>query len=387
MSGSFEPRVTPPRMQYCTRCVYPAASAAAIVFDDEGVCSGCRTHEEQTTVDWDAREELFRDLCDDYRSPDGSNYDCLIPVSGGKDSFYQIHLLTRVYGMNPLLVTYGENNHTDVGMRNIQRMRDVFGCDHYHFTASIETLRKLNRAGLKKMGDPDMHAHMGINAVPVQIAVHFNISLVIWGEHGFMNMGGMHSYKDMVEYTSKYRVEHLLRGFDWHDFVGVEDLQEKDLLWAKYPTDDEIERVDVRGIFISNFFGWNQAEHTQTMIDTYGFETNPIPFDRTYARDSNLNNIHDNGIHDYMKYVKFGYGRVTDHACRDIRNGVMTRAEGVEMVRQYDHVVPGDITRWLDYVGMRRNEFETIADTFRDSRVWVHNEYGDWIKDNIWDHN
>jgi N-acetyl sugar amidotransferase len=387
MSDTLEPRITPPRMEYCTRCVYPAASAAAIVFDEEGVCSGCRTHEEQASVDWEAREEMFRELCDDYRSPDGSNYDCLIPVSGGKDSFYQIHLLTKVYGMNPLLVTYGENNHTDVGMRNIQRMREVFGCDHYHFTPSIETLKKLNRAGLKKMGDPDMHAHMGINAVPVQIAVRFDISLVIWGEHGFMNMGGMHSYKDMVEYTAKYRVEHLLRGYDWYDFVGIEGLEEKDLLWAKYPSDEEIERVDVRGVFISNFFGWNQAEHTQNMIDTYGFETNPIPFDRTYARDANLNNIHDNGIHDYMKYVKFGYGRVTDHACRDIRNGIMSRAEGIEMVRQYDHVVPGDIARWLDYVGMSRNEFETIADTFRDPRVWIQTEYGDWIKDNIWDHN
>ncbi|MBT5569844.1 MAG: hypothetical protein HOJ90_01375, partial [Alphaproteobacteria bacterium] len=85
MTGTFEPRITPPQMQYCTRCVYPAASAAAIVFDEEGVCSGCRTHEEQSTVDWAAREAMFRDLCDDYRSPDGSNYDCLIPVSGGKD--------------------------------------------------------------------------------------------------------------------------------------------------------------------------------------------------------------------------------------------------------------------------------------------------------------
>jgi N-acetyl sugar amidotransferase len=374
-------------MQYCSRCIYPASAAAAIVFDDEGVCSGCRTHEEQTSINWDQRETLFRELCDDYRSPDGSNYDCLIPVSGGKDSFYQIHLLKVVYGMNPLLVTYGENNHTDVGMRNIQRMREVFGCDHYHFTPSIDVLKRFNRAAFEMIGDPDMHAHMGINAVPIQMAVKSNVPLIIWGEHGFMNMGGMHSYKDMVEYTAKYRKEHNLRGYDWYDFVGREGLEEKDLLWAKYPDDDDIERLDVRGIFISNFFGWNQAVHAKKMIDTYGFEINPLPFDRTYAQDANLNNFHDNGIHDYMKYVKFGYGRVTDHACRDIRNGIMTREEGIDLVRQYDHVVPGDIARWLDYVGMKRTEFETIADRFRDSRVWIENEYGQWIKDNIWEHN
>jgi hypothetical protein len=197
----------------------------------------------------------------------------------------------------------------------------------------------------------------------------------------------MHSYKDMVEYTARYRKEHLLRGYDWQDFVGEEGLKERDLLWAKYPDDEEIERVGIRGVFISNFFGWNQHVHTKLMVELYGFEFNPIPFDRTYARDANLNNIHDNGVHDYMKYVKFGYGRVSDHVSRDIRNGILTRDKGIALVRQYEGVVPGDLARWLDYVGMTRTEFEEITDSFRDPRVWVLNEYGQWIKDNVWDHN
>jgi N-acetyl sugar amidotransferase len=380
-------RITPPRMSYCSRCCYPIVAATPISLDRDMVCSGCRTYDEQRTIDWTRRERMFRELCDEYRSTDGKNYDCLIPVSGGKDSFYQIHLLKRVYGMNPLLVTYNENNETDVGRRNIQRMKEVFGCDYINVTPSIAVLKKMNRVGLRKMGDPDMHAHMGINSVPVQMAVKHAVPLVIWGEHGFMNLGGMHSFKDMVEYTSRYRKEHLLRGYDWEDFVGEDGLTERDLLWAKYPDDATIERLGIRGIFISNYFGWDQNKHTQMMIDLYGFEVNPQAFDRTYKRDSNLNNIHDNGIHDYMKYVKFGYGRVVDHVCRDIRCGAMTRAEGIALIRQYDHVVPGDIGRWLEYVGMTRVEFEEIADRFRDPRVWVKNEYGQWIKDNIWDHN
>jgi N-acetyl sugar amidotransferase len=380
-------RVTPPRMTYCTRCCYPIIAATPLTVDKDGVCSGCRTHDEQKTVDWKRRARMFSELCDDYRSRDGKSYDCLIPVSGGKDSFYQVHLLKVVHGMNPLLVTYNENNETDIGRRNIQRMKDVFGCDYINVTPSVHVLKKMNRIGLRRMGDPDMHAHMGINSVPIQVAVRWGVPLIIWGEHGFMNLGGMHSYKDMVEYTARYRKEHLLRGFDWEDFVGEEALREQDLLWAKYPDDAEIERVGVRGVFISNFFGWNQDDHTKLMVEEYGFEVNPIPFDRTYKRDSNLNNIHDNGVHDYMKYVKFGYGRCTDHVCRDIRSGAMTRAQGIELVRQYDHVVPGDLPRWLDYVGMTRTEFEAMADSFRDPRVWVRNEYGHWIKDNIWDHN
>lgn len=384
---SAETRVKPPRMTYCSRCCYPIVAATPISLDSENVCSGCRAHDEQKTINWPRREKMFRELCDEYRSKNGKTYDCLIPVSGGKDSFYQVHILKNEYKMNPLLVTYNENNETDIGKRNIQRMKNAFGCDYINVTPSVHVLKKMNRIGLRIMGDPDMHAHMGINSVPIQMAVKFEVPLIIWGEHGFMNLGGMHSYKDMVEYTARYRKEHLLRGYDWNDFVGEEGLTEQDLLWAKYPDDGEIERMGVRGIFISNYFGWNQDDHTKKMIDLYGFEINPLPFDRTYKRDSNLNNVHDNGIHDYMKYVKFGYGRVVDHVCRDIRSGVLTRPEGIELIRRYDHVVPGDIIRWLEYVGMTRVEFEETADRFRDPRVWLRNEYGQWIKDNIWDHN
>ncbi len=171
--GRLEPRVTPPRMRYCTRCVYPAVAATPLTFNEDGVCSGCRTHDEQKTIDWARREKLFHQLYDDYRSKSGKTYDCVIPVSGGKDSFYQIHLLKVVHGMNPLLVTYNENNETELGKRNIQRMKEVFGCDYFNFTPSVEVLKKLNRIGLRKMGDPDMHAHMGINSIPIQMAVRF----------------------------------------------------------------------------------------------------------------------------------------------------------------------------------------------------------------------
>lgn len=382
----MERRIHPPRVHFCTRCVYPNVAATPLIMDAEGLCSGCRVNDEQKTIDWTAREKMFRDLCDEYRSKDGRRYDCLIPVSGGKDSFYQVHLLKNVYKMNPLLVTYNENNEMEVGKRNIQRMKDVFGCDYFNFTPSIDVIKKLNRIGMRRMGDPDMHCHMGINTVPIQVAVRYGIPLVIWGEHGFMHLAGMHSYKDMVEYTARYRKEHLLRGFDWNDFVDEEGLRENDLLWAQYPSDAEIDELGVRGIFISNYFGWNQAKQLDLVVSLYGFELNPSPMDRTYSRESNLNNMHD-GLHDYMKYVKFGYGRVTDHVCRDIRNGTLTRDKGIELCRQYEGVVPGDLTRWLDYVGWTRTEFEEIADRFRDPRVWVRNEYGHWIKDNVWDHN
>jgi N-acetyl sugar amidotransferase len=373
-------------MQYCARCVYPIIAATPLTVDEEGVCSGCRTHEEQDRIDWDRRRRMFERLIEEYRSKDRTGYDCVIAVSGGKDSFWQAHLLTKGYGLKALFVCYAENNHTDVGMRNIQRMKECFRGDFLHFTPEVAVLKKLNRLGMVKMGDPNWHTHIGIMTLPIVVAARFGVRLFVYGEHGFMNLGGMHSYADMVEFTRKYRTEHMCRGFDWFDFCEeTEGLTPQDFLWAAYPSDEEIERVGLRGIFIANYFGWRQLDHLQEMIERYGFELYDRPFDRTYRRDSNLNDIHDNGIHDYMKYVKFGYGRATDHACRDIRNGVMTREQGIEMVRRYDHVVPGDIPRWLDYVGWSRAQFDEVADRFRDPRVWARDDRGRWVKDTIWD--
>jgi len=195
----------------------------------------------------------------------------------------------------------------------------------------------------------------------------------------------MYSMNDYVEMTAKYRLEHAQRGYDWHDMVGAEGLTEKDLLWAKYPTDDQIDEVGIRGIYIFNYVPWEANDHGNLMKELYGWEEAPEPFDRTYRRMSNLDDMHENGIHDYLKYIKFGYGRGSDHACKDIRAGIMTRAEGVAMVRKYDHVKSSDLQRWLAYVGMTEAEFDRIADTFRDPRVWQRNDRGEWVKENIWD--
>jgi hypothetical protein len=162
-------------------------------------------------------------------------------------------------------------------------------------------------------------------------------------------------------------------------------ITERDLLWARYPTDDEIDDVGARGIYLSNYLGWDANEHGPLMAELYGWRDAPEPFDRTYRRMSNLDDMHENGVHDYLKYVKFGYGRGTDHSCKDIRSGRMSREEAVEMVRKYDAVRPRDLTRWLDYVGMSAAEFDHVCDGFRDPRVWARDTDGAWIKTNLWD--
>lgn len=390
MSDNSKYSTRPPQMRYCSKCVYPKSSAVPLAFDENGLCSGCKSANERIQVDWDRKKRQFERILEEYKNTDGSNYDCLIPVSGGKDSYYQVHLIKTVYGLNPLLVTYNGNNYTETGMKNLRNMREAFGVDHIFYTPSIETLKKMNRLGLQMMGDMNWHAHSGIFTYPIRVAVQQNIPLMIWGEHGFMDLGGMHSYNDMVEFTYRYRHEHCLRGFEWYDFIEQapkfgETLEKKELITWMYPSDEEIERVGVRGLFVSNYFKWEANEHGQLMKDKYGFIESEEPFERTYRLMSNLDDMHENGIKDYMKYVKFGYGRATDHVCKDIRAGIMTREEGIEIIRKMDPIKSKDLYRWLDYVGWTEEYFDEVADRFRDPRVWWINEKGEWEKDNIWD--
>jgi hypothetical protein len=199
----------------------------------------------------------------------------------------------------------------------------------------------------------------------------------------------MYEPDDFVEFSARMRHEHNLRGFEWYDMLNdpKDRLTEKDMLWAKYPTDDEIVRVGVRGLYIGNFFKWDPNKHTQLVMKEYGFRPAQKPFQRTYRQMSNLDDRYENGIHDLLKFIKFGYGRASDHACKDIRTGYITREQGVEYVRTLDHVVSDDLQHWLDYVTMTEDEWWLIADGFRDPRVWwIEHEAGQavWVKDNLW---
>jgi N-acetyl sugar amidotransferase len=375
-------------MEYCKRCVYPEI-AVNLIFDDDGICSACMVEEEfekLTPQFWKERKKKFERIIETFRSKDQSNYDCIIPVSGGKDSYFITYMIKKVYGLNPLLVTYHGNNYLEEGQNNLNHMRKVFNVDHMVFGPSVSTLRKLNRLCFKKLGDMNWHAHCGIETYPIQIAVKMNIPLIVWGETAW-DVSGMHSPDDYVEFSARSRLEHSMRGYDWYNMIDEgEGLEAKHLLWARYPSDDDIENAGVRGIYIGNFFKWDPNFHSQKMRNEYGFEISKEPFERTYRRFSNLDDMHENGIHDYLKYIKFGYGRASDHASKDIRSGYMTRDQGIEIVKKYDHVKPRkDLERWLKYVGMEENEFDRIADNFRDNRVWKKDGKDLWVKGNIWD--
>lgn len=371
------------KITYCTNCVYPV-NAVNLNLDEHGVCTSCKTAEsfEELSSDfWVERKIKFEKLINQYKKDNNANYDCLIPVSGGKDSFYQAHVIAKEYGLKPLLMTYHGNNYLPEGDRNRDLMRHAFDADHIVWGPSVEVLKKLNKLTFKMMGDMNWQNHCGIMSAPINLAVKFNIPLIVWGETNW-DISGMYSPDDFVEFSARVRHEHDLRGYEWYDMMK-HGLKEKDMIWAKYPSDEEILETGARGIYIGNFFKWDPNKQTELVMDKYDWKPAEKPFERTYRTMSNLDDRYENGIHDLMKFIKFGYGRASDHASKDIRTGYMSRKEGIEMVRKYDSVVSSDLYYWLDYVDMSEDEFWSIADSFRDPRVWWI-EDGKWYKDNIW---
>ncbi len=360
-------------MMFCKKCVYPV-STVNLEIDNDGVCSSCKTFEAFSEISediWIKRKEKLIKILDKYLSKNKSNYDCLIPVSGGKDSYFQAHIICEELGLKPLLVTYDGNNFLPEGEFNRDMMRHKFNADHIVWGPSIDVIKKLNRICFKRMGDMNWQNHCGIFSAPIQVAVKFKIPFIFWGEINW-DISGMFDPDDFLEFSARVRHEHDLRGYEWYDFLNDKDekLTEKDMLWAKYPSDREILETGIRGLYVGNFFKWDPNEHVKKMQELYGWKQSEKPFERTYRRFSNLDDRYENGIHDLMKFVKFGYGRCSDHASKDIRTGYLTREKGIELVLKYDHVVSSDLYHWLDYVKMSENEFWEIADTFRDHRVW-----------------
>lgn len=378
-------------MRYCKRCLYPENAKPTIIFDEEGICSGCRYHESRSKleINWEERRKIFEKIIEQARDTArarGLSHECIIPVSGGKDSHFQVWLLKEKYGLNPLLVKFNHAFNAPSGLRNLENLVTRSGCDLIRYTAGLDSARRLSRLMLEKVGDITWHYHAGIRTFPFQVAVQYNIPLIIWGEHGFAELTGMVNLEDFVEFTRWTRKEHDMRGFEAHDLIGQGRVTAHDIAPYIYPSDEEIERTGVKGIYLSNFFPWDAKEQAETMINTWGFS--PIAFqrDRTFNLYAKIDD-HANDIHDYLKYLKFGYGRATDDASMEIRHGRMTREEGIEMVRHYDANEPTSLDFYCDFLGITKSHFYSLVDKQRDSQIWQRDQEGIWQpQDAIWHH-
>lgn len=373
-------------MKYCARCLYPENHPLGLTLDSQGVCSGCRIHEEKDELDWGERGKILGRLLDRYRNRSGRSYDCVVPVSGARDSYFIVHTLRKTYGLNPLLVSYNRHFNTQRGIRNLAYLRTWSDCDFMQMVVAPETVKRITRETIRRFGSIYWHLLAGQSVWPVQVAVRLKIPLIIWGAHQGLDQVGMFSHTDEVEMTRKYRCEHDLMGFEAEDLVGgTEGLKEHELRSFFYPHNRELSAVGVRGIYLGNYIRWDSKAQHESMIHQYNYET--AHQQRTFDTYNDVDCQHYSGLHDWVKFAKWGYGKATDHASREIRLRRMTREQGIEMVRKYQFVAPVDKRPLLDWIGMPETEFDACIDSFRDSRIWGKNGSGNWaLLDSVTNH-
>ena len=366
-------------MTYCKSCLYSDAHPLYLVLDDEGICSGCRVHEEKNTLDWSKRFEKLKSIVASYKNQSGTNYDCIVPVSGARDSYFIVHIVKNVLGLNPLLVTYNKHYNTAVGYRNLSNLKIKLDCDVMSLTVNPEKVKKITRATLRRFGSIYWHCIAGQTVYPVQMAVKLKIPLIIWGAHQGIDQVGMYSHLDEVEMTRKYRKEHDLMGYEAEDLINKEfdNITEETVRPFLYPDDRDIENVGVRGIYLSNYIRWDSRLQHEAMIATYGYET--AEQTRTFDTYNDVDCWNYSDVHDYIKLIKHGYGKVVDHACREIRLQHMTREEGINMVKKYMTRKPQKLKLFLEWLGITERAFFYIIDQFRNSDYWERDEKYSWI--------
>jgi len=369
-------------VRYCARCLYPD-SKPDLKFDARGVCSACVGYENRKAVDWEKRRAEFVAVTDRYRSKNGSNYDCIVPVSGGKDSTYQVIRLLQ-QGLNPVCVTAMTDSLSDVGRRNLENIAKL-GVDHIAVTLNPTVRRRINRLALTEIGDVSWPEHVAIFTVPVRLAAQLGVQLIVWGENSQDEYGGPAAAQTKSTLDRRWLEEFGgLLGLRVSDLVGLEGIEQRNLIQYTYPTDAQLKASGVTGIFLGYYFPWDGYQNA-LIAQGFGFETIGPMVEGSLANYENLDNF-QTGIHDYFKYLKFGFGRATDIANNHIRRGRLTREDAVALVRRHDGKFPWTylgrpIEAILKEFDMTLDEFHVVCDRFTNKRLFRIDNRGKPLRD------
>jgi len=350
--------------------------------DEQGVCNACRAYENRKEVDWDQRRSELLGILDRYRQ-NGKNWDCIVPVSGGKDSTYQVVRMLQ-FGLNPLCVTATTCDLAEIGRKNIENLKRL-GVDHMEFSPNPQVRIKLNQIGLREVGDISWAEHVGIFTVPVRAAVQFNIPLIVWGENSQNEYGGPAAAAQDNQLTRRWLEEFGgLLGMRVSDMSETYGIEERHLLPYQYPTDAELKRVGVTGLFLGHYIPWDGLANA-LIAQANGLTTLGYAVEGSMVDYENIDN-YQTGIHDYFKFLKFGFCRASDISSLHVRRGRITRQDALEIVKKRDGKFPWsylgkpleDILAPLD---ISVDEFIKICDRFTNKKIFKRDASGALIKD------
>jgi N-acetyl sugar amidotransferase len=368
-------------LTYCVRCVMPHTKPDLHI-DEEGVCNACRAYENRKDLDWEARKRELLAIIDRHRKK-GAAWDCVIPVSGGKDSTYQVIRMLQL-GVNPLCVTSSTCDLSPIGRSNIENLKRL-GVDHMEFSPNPLIRAKLNRAALTEVGDIAWPEHVGIFTIPVRVAVQFGIPLIVWGENSQNEYGGPAGAATNNVLTRRWLEEFGgLLGMRVSDLTETYGISEREILPYRYPSDEDLQRVGVTGIFLGHYLPWDGISNA-LIAQAHGLTTYDRAVEGSMVNYENLDN-HQHGIHDYFKFLKFGFARATDIACLHVRRGRITRQDALQIVRLRDGVFPWSylgkpLESILAGIDMSVEEFIRVCDRFTNKKIFKRDGFGALIKD------
>ena len=383
----------PEEVIFCKRCVInnqrPNTSREfvkkdskinTVGFGEDGVCDACTWFEEKKKIDWEDREKQLKALCDRFRRNDGS-YDVVVPSSGGKDSFFVAYELKHKYGMNPLTVTWAPHRYTEVGWQNFQSMIDA-GFDNILITPNGKIHGILTRLAFENLVNPFQPFIIGQKNVAPRVALQYGVQLIMYGE----NHAEAHN-KIGENYSPLMNIEHFTRENDEADLyfggVHIKDLpkygiEDKDLFLYKPLLADPIRKAGIEVHYYSFYDNWSPQENYYYAMQHSNFQPNPDGrSEGTYSKFASLDDKID-GQHYFTMFAKFGQGRAMNDACRDIRDGFITREEAVELLNKYDGEFPKKyFQEFLDYTGLTEERYWEVLDNSRSPHLW-HKVDGKW---------
>tara|TARA_B100000686_G_scaffold176244_1_gene183291 strand:+ start:300 stop:1475 length:1176 start_codon:yes stop_codon:yes gene_type:complete len=374
----------PVEIKFCKKCTV-SNQRPRITFDENGVCSACNfAVYKRQKIDWEQREKELIELCNMHRKNNGE-YDVIVPCSGGKDGGFTAHQLKYKYGMNPLTVTWAPLAPTEIGRRNLDSFIGA-GFDHVLGTPNGKVTRQLTHLSFKHMGDPFQPFIYGQTNYPMHMAVKFKVPLIMYGENGDAEYGG-----DMDNaYSPEKTVDDLNRLYFSGlppEFWKEHGLSEADLKPFMAPKFEEIKDNNTKIHFFGYYKFWDPQENFYYCTENTGFTANPERTEGTYSKYASLDDSLD-GFHFYLGYIKFGIGRATSDSAHEIRDGKITREEGVVLVKKYDGEFPSKYFQdFLEYCSITEKEFTEVIDSWRSDHIWKQN-CGVWeLKKPVWNAN
>ncbi|MDB5904948.1 MAG: N-acetyl sugar amidotransferase [Betaproteobacteria bacterium] len=374
----------PDEVKFCTQCVI-SNQRPRITFDADGVCGACRNAHYKEQVDWKQRELELEQLLDQHRRSDGY-WDCIVPSSGGKDSGFVAHQLREKWGMNPLTVTWTPMIYTDIGRENFQNFIDA-GFTNLFCSPNGRLQRKMARLCFEELGDAFHVFVLGQVHYPIWMSLKFGVPLVFYGENGSVEYAGDPKLADKAYLAPEEWNTRLLKGCSLDelvdfglknkDYFNEGDFRRSDLLFYGAPPLEEVQRAGIRKYYYSYFHKWVPQENYYYAAEHTGLKANSERSEGTYSKYASLDDKLD-GMHYYLGFIKFGFGRATQDASHEIRDGHITREEGVALVRRYDGEFPSRYFKdFLEFLDIDEEHFWQVVDSWRRPNIW-DKAAGEW---------